>query len=397
MKKLNLENILYFILISVYIFSSYIFGTDKYIRIIHFIILFVLVMIFLRGKITLNNKSSKILKLFLCGYIVLLFMSIFSQIYTNNYSFEYFSRSVSITIDLISVLLISYFSYQRLNKNIENVVFASCVFGFLIMIIVYLKSVGIGEFVNYYLQTEKSGNFLEFHALGYIFGMYFIYYFYVCKNIKRAFLSLFMCLLVWKRIVLLAIIISLIVSIIIDKIYIKTNKKCIPVISIIMILMAYLYIIISYNGNLDIIANEYNINFSHRLYFYDYFKQYYKINIFYFGHSLGFTDKIMETTMAIRQLKISAATGMHNDILRYYIDLGFLGSLVYYSLYFYKLPKLLAKKFSFENALKCLPFILFMYICLFVSNFSRTSLIMFVYFIFIFKVSERTNNDYEKQ
>ena len=396
MKKFNLEDILYFILISVYIFSSYIFGTDKYIRIIHFIILFILVIIFLRGKIATNNRTSKILKLFLYGYLVLLFMSFFSQLYTNNYSLEYFSRSVSITVDLISVLLISYFSYQILNKKIENIVFASCVFGFLIMIIIYLKSVGINEFVNYYLNTEKAGNFLEFHALGYIFGMYFIYYFYICKNIKKALLSLIMCILVWKRIVLLAVVVSLLLSIIIDKIYSKTKKNYISIISIIMILIAYLYIIIDYNGILNIIANRYNIDFSHRLYFYDYFKQYYRISVLYFGHSLGFTDKIMETTMAIRQLKISAATGMHNDILRYYIDLGFLGSLVYYGLYFYKLPKILSKKFNVERAIKCLPFILFMYICLFVSNFSRTSLIMFVYFIFVFKTSERINDNHEK-
>jgi hypothetical protein len=71
------------------------------------------------------------------------------------------------------------------------------------------------------------------------------------------------------------------------------------------------------------------------------FANMYSFSPIYFGKGLGFTSLYLERikmSMRYRNMKVFASI-LHNDILRMYIELGFVGFFLWFSYYFITVPR----------------------------------------------------------
>ena len=215
--------------------------------------------------------------------------------------------------------------------------------------------------------------------------MYFIYFVLFNKNKENALISLIYCILVWKRIVLLTIGITIIVYFILN----SNRKECYRktlICGLILFIVFQVYIVLIKSGQLDKIAEKYNINFMSRLEFYDYFKNNYEYSVFYLGHYLGYTDKVMERSATLKALDLQSATSLHNDILRYYIDLGFIVSAIWFIFFIYNLPKNMFKTYGNKAGVATFIIIMYYFINQMVCNIARSNIFNFIYVCMILVV-----------
>jgi hypothetical protein len=102
------------------------------------------------------------------------------------------------------------------------------------------------------------------------------------------------------------------------------------------------YVMLISSGLLVPFAKRFGIDFSGRMGFYRYMRKFYDWSISFMGNGMGFTEKYMQSTSR----KIGGYSAVHNDILKNYIDLGFVGSLLWVFWFIVVIPRMLLQKFG---------------------------------------------------
>lgn len=382
-KNYNLYLIVYSLFMLFIIGGNQIFSNGMIIYIFEIINIIFMAFSLAKNNQKIDKDTYAFLKKFILLYVLVFIYSAIILILGNEYKLQNLTRALSTTIYGILAIINGVFSYKLFGKESIKYIFYICVIIYTLAIIQYIGKVGLKGFINYYLYSDKLGNELEIHGLGYIFGLYFIYFIFLDKYDKRnSLISLIYCVLVWKRIVLLTI---AIVTLIYILFYFRKRKqyKGIFCLGVAMVLIFNIYIYSIKNGTMEEIANKYNINFMSRLSFYDYFYDRYEYNIFYFGHYLGYTDKVMQQSDVIKALDLGSSTSLHNDILRYYIDLGFFMSLIWFTFFLIKIPKYVWKKYGYIASIKVFAIILYYFINQMVCNIARSNAFNIIYICMI--------------
>lgn len=391
-KNEKIYTIIYILLMFSIIGANQFFLNSQIVYVIEIVNIF-----FISGVLAVHDEkidkdTYKVLKSFLALYIFIFIYSVIILLIGDEYRSENFTRALSTTIYGILAITNGIFSYKFLGKKSIIYIFYICVIIYSISIVQYINEVGIKGFINYYFNSEKLGNKLEIHGYGYIFGLYFIYFVLFNKNKTNALISLIYCILVWKRIVLLTIVITIIVYFILT----SNKKDCYRktlISGLILFMVFQVYIVLIKSGQLDKIAEKYNINFMSRLEFYDYFKNNYEYSIFYSGHYLGYTDKVMEKAATLKALDLQSATSLHNDILRYYIDLGFVVSTIWFIFFLYHLPKNMFKEYGNKAGVATFIIIMYYFVNQMVCNIARSNIFNLIYVCMILVVC----NQYKKE
>lgn len=161
------------------------------------------------------------------------------------------------------------------------------------------------------------------------FGAFAIYYAYKRKWIFCA-LSLLFLYFADKRIASVAVLLALILMLFLW--LFENNEKLVYTIWVAVIggLFAYLYLI--YSGIMEYFCWGFDINTNGRVEMYSRVAETYNFSPFFLGEGLGVVETLMES------YAVSAFSNLHNDILKFYIELGFLGLLIFlisYGIIFY--------------------------------------------------------------
>lgn len=191
------------------------------------------------------------------------------------------------------------------------------------------------------LPESRASQFLETNHISFTLGICYLYSYFQGEKTPAArfsrFLSLIVLFLAGKRIGLFAIVFSLLLGFLVKKR--GLSKKLVITVGICGVVLCLIYLNEIYNNSIISLLNEHNISWSGRDAVFQYFTRRSRFDPGFLGWGQGATSKMLEN-MSYREVgNMVVFRGLHNDILKRYLDWGFLGFIgwAWYNLLF--LPK----------------------------------------------------------
>lgn len=187
------------------------------------------------------------------------------------------------------------------------------------------------------------------------FGIFALYYAYK-KNWKVFIAAILFMLFAEKRIAIVAMAAALLVM---GLMWVfRQSKKLAFIIWGLVSAVAYAYIYLIYSGTLDALCWGANINTNGRVEMYSRMAQEAEFSLGYLGKGLGVVEQLLE------HWNIMTYVNLHNDLLKFYVELGFLGFFIYllsYGIMFYLVEKKFDEsKMSFLLILSVYTMVMFM-------------------------------------
>jgi len=220
-------------------------------------------------------------------------------------------------------------------------------------------------------------------SYAFIFGVYVIYYLYY-KNHKLLIISSLCTLLADKRIVWGAVFVGVAIVVILfrkkynSKNFYKNAKHVIIIIGTITTVCLLLYVYLIRSNFMSDFMLTHGINPMGRLDVWDWFSKYYSFSPTFIGIGLGNVKEYLIT------LGNTFFDRLHNDILMYYIELGFVGSAIYFYLHFYIQIRLLKHRvINYKQVIILITFTIYTFVCYCTDNISIYIHYLFPYYVLI--------------
>lgn len=267
------------------------------------------------------------------------------------------SRMVSQMLQACLTIGFAYAGFRLFGIDSTRIFFRGLVVNNIIGVIWAIAKFGIGQFVmfvsnpfadvwNTWVAGGRISNALELHEVTFTLGLFFISFFYsFYQNRKRREIRKTYCVyliicavllyLGFKRIQFIGLVLMLAIYIVIKR---RNKVRSIQffdgVVWLGTTLFMYVYLEVISTDIIARLAAQYGINFMSRLGWFEKLTQYFSVTPFYFGRGWGTVSLIADM---LKQ-------GVHNDIMRNYIDFGFLGFLAWISYYLAYIPYKLGHK-----------------------------------------------------
>ena len=241
-----------------------------------------------------------------------------------------------------------------------------------------------------------SKNYLELHDLVLSLGCIFVYFIYKInmqnKITKNDFFNILIILLIlglgMKRITILGIIISFIFIKFIKYVSEKNKIKVCKILGVAVSIICYVFVFFILNGEiLYELCAKYNINLMGRNYYYDVIAGYGEFSIKFLGTGRNSVSKILT-----EQYNYLHVGGVHSDILKSYVENGFIvfGLWLWYYLFF--ITKKYAKKYGNTAAILYFSLTLYTFILYFTDNVENYFIYQLFYIIIPITYIIRQNN-----
>lgn len=251
------------------------------------------------------------------------------------------TSALKVILYCISPLLLSVVLYIYYNKDMDYLVNVQ----FLYSALFYLAT-NYKEVFWPIIRAYRSNFFVLFRefrwetSYAFAFGIFAVYYVYR-KKWGMFLAALLLSYIGNKRIVLLAMAVSL--AVMAFSWLFKKNKKLIYVLWGSICTLVYSYLAFIYSGGMTFWSEVFNLNSNGRLKMYDRIMNEFSFSIGYFGKGIGVIENLLE------HWNITTFANLHNDLLKFYIEIGFWGLLIYLLSYFVMLY--LAEKRAGESAM----------------------------------------------
>ena len=208
------------------------------------------------------------------------------------------------------------------------------------------------------------------------FGLFALYYFYK-KQWGTFVVSLLFLFFAEKRIAILAIFAGVLILLLLR--FFRSSKKLAALIWAGVVASVYGYLYLIYSGIMDAFCWGANINTNGRVEMYSRMAGEFEFSPLFFGKGLGIVENLLNFW------KVERFANLHNDLLKFYIELGFLGLFIYLATYFVMFY--MAEKFTSAAKMSCLVAISVYTMILFATdNVSIYSLYLFPLYSIMFAV-----------
>ncbi len=298
-----------------------------------------------RGKIRVKREERTLVLLLVIPAVALFLYSltVFPLASASSFLFDgSFSRAAGLC--LYSVLAVSegYLVYRYFGKKAIEYTFIAVMLSYLTSIVVALLTGGVSEFVQMLTNTSFSGSVLEMHEVAPIAALFAAYYWFCFRTRRISWKSMLLhecvCLLIiilsMKRIVLLTVMLTFLLF---EFLYMRKKQSRVAsyevtVIGLLLVIIAMFFAGMIRTGGLYRFLDLFHINSMARADFWKGIEKTYTFSPFYFGYGNGFVSKWMDHNwMNLGILGLNSSTGIHSDILKFYIDLGFIGAASYFA------------------------------------------------------------------
>ena len=324
----------------------------------------------------LQDKSYFYLKLYAVPVIIIYLWSLILWCFNRPAGFNeaYFSRAssqvLSLMIALVAPISACYFFKRRAIRlsvyaialsTLYNVIRAIKVFGIDIFVS-FLKSAWIVDF-DVTRPTYKISQMLEVHDATLACGFYLIYFlfFYPNENKGR-----------WKHIILLIIAIYIgfkrvafvgvaVVGIVLFVLKTREEyfKKIVNFITVGIFILAFGYIISIKSGLLELASVILKIDFSGRFIVYDIMSDMISLWPTFLGTGYGYLNKYLGDTTSLAS---------HSDVVRMYVELGFIPYVIWLYYNVKKIPERAYNKYGIEVGRIVLATTIYVFVTYFVGN-----------------------------
>lgn len=232
----------------------------------------------------------------------------------------------------VVAFMIAYFSVKKFGKDAPVLIITAGLISYATVFIMYIYYAGF-DGILHFMNNKVNGISLEVHNLTYCLGLFFLFYLLSDKYSKKY--KIRICIILGiaiffgnKRALYFGFTITLIIYYLFHK-FSEKRLTLLKVISVIYIMGAFIYLWLIKSGIFELLLSSFNIDDMSRLKFWNYFRNVYEITPFYWGRGISYTDNIMGMTSTMKEMQVTSATNIHNDILRAYIGWGCLPFLYY--------------------------------------------------------------------
>lgn len=330
-----------------------------------------------RGNFTVKVKYLKELTIYVFPAILMCVSVILSIIINHNFTYAYFSRSASNILCLLAVLLgvfaaltefgvkaIDYSFYGLVGSTIFNVLYTIYLYGIGPVITVIMNVIKVVTF-SYEAGSVYSnvGYSLEVSDATFAYGFFFLFYLLFTEHGKKRARRLLICIiglyLGLKRVEIFAIIFAVIAF----KLLIrndKTNTRNLQrIFMVVTLIVSFLFLyLIKYHTR---VFSFLDIN---RVHLYSRLQALFRFSPLYIGKGFGYVNMWLEDVgSSLYILEVS-----HSEILRMYIELGFIGLIIWIAYYTLILPNYFRKNGNDISAKMILCFSVYIMITYMIDN-----------------------------
>lgn len=384
----------------------------------NYIYLIALIILVARTTITkfVKNDTTKYnIMLFAVGALMIVIETIsliFNREQALLYGFENFKRAGITIISAIVVPIMIFSFFKAAKEQVVNYI----TIGYLInqIVVMIIRTISFGplkafqDITGSFSIKNSTASIFEIHMATYCLGILIIYYLWNIIDSKRKHQSLnkktiallvlllFFFLLGNKRIAILALVIAAIAMFIILKI--RINKKKILAFSAAIIIIIISYIGIIYNGQFYKLNKSAGIDTSGRSLLYRYItdKSDFSINALPWGLD---TVNVMLENVPYQEIHQSyIAVALHNDLLRTYVEFGFIGFVLWLAIIALFIPYIIFKTLSAQTLKMYYVLLIYALILFSTSNAYYLTNIQTLLFLIPMVINEKTReNKDEKQ
>lgn len=345
-KKNNILKIIYIILVyfqiatdrqriyNVTYFSKY------YIGIIIIVILFGYYIVNKGIKILINKKQLYVAELLILPIVCVFLHSMVLNVVNPVIYSGFVSRSFGLVVYGLLAIFQAYIVFVVFKESAVTYTFVGIVFNYLTSILVAFNTNGLKEFVNVLTDSHYSGSVLEMHELSPIAAMFFFYFLFELRfknkskriTIYKEFVCIVIIILSMKRIVILS---SVVVVMIFEFIYFASKRNnnimfSIRVISYSIITTSLLFVYLMKSNILFFVLSLLDVNTMSRIELWQGINTQYEFSFLFLGRGSGYVSKWMDNNWMYLEINgLNETIGLHSDILKTYIELGFIGFFIY--------------------------------------------------------------------
>ncbi len=285
------------------------------------------------------------------------------------------SRYMNANLSAYAPIIASISAVALFKKNAIKYTFISIIFAWIISFSVAILMNG-PSIIPYAINqayfgdtTEINGihkNYLEFHDIVLSLGLVAIYYIFSKKKLTKNDIPLIILFLVitglgMKRIAILGIILALTFIFISRKVTDKKVNLLRVGVGLSIFTVSIIFLGMIFNGTLY--EHTGNVNLMGRNYYYDVIKEYGSFDPSFVGTGRNSVSMIL--TYNHSYLHVG---GVHSDILKMYIENGFVVFIIWLLYYLFILPRIIGKKYDQKTLRLYLAMIIYTFILYFTDN-----------------------------
>lgn len=355
-------------------------------------------------KETYNKKViKKYIYIFLPVIALFTIIELFALINSSvvkTYGFSYWSRAFSYFLDKLCIFINLSCIFLLCKKHTMRCISNTLIVNEVLILAIVIIRCGIWETLKSFLciigilEGNTATKLLEVHELTYCIGLCLIYYMFFSKtkeNKKRIFILIIFFFLGGKRIGFLGIVISGLFALFVYKK--GLTKKGITFFGIIITVICIFYINTLYDGEFVSYMSAKGIDLMGRDVIYNYFTERTNFSLKETGLGISAVSMVLDNLTKSDVGNIYMIRGLHNDILKIYIECGFWGFVVWLLINLVYIPKKIYTKLGKDSATVYFSLIIFAFITYLTDNTEN----YFVFQTILFIIPLVINNAIEER
>lgn len=384
------------------------YNSKYYIGILLTIVFFCLFIINKSYWLQVEKKMSYLAVLLV---IPVAFSYIYSDILIVLFPIEYAGlprRTFGLLVYGLLAIIQAYFTFCIFRKKAVDYTFVAISLNYLTSIIVALKKDGLKQFVSLISDSHYVGSVLEMHEVAPIISLFVFYFWHqyrIEKGLKNKMIikEMICCIIIllsMKRIVLLSCAIGLVVYEFLRNMYYRSKVKKIPAldyisgIGILFVIVMLSFVWFVRSGAMYSFLNIFHINSMARAEFWNAIETQYNFSVSYWGHGMGFVSIWMDNNwMNLGIAGLTQSIGIHSDVLKFFIDLGFVGFVFYFGYYLVYLTRKIGKKFGIKSSILYLVIMIIQLLIYFTDNISIYHNYQWIMYLMIYSLVAISQKD----
>ena len=324
----------------------------------------------LNSDIRIRHERKLFIKLFCMPRVIMLLYSCILWLISKT-AVPYISRGVSNTLFQCVAYICGVCIACGEKDDILDITLASSITVFAISYLIGF--VQNGMFFVHALNpfdplAYDYAKYTELHEIAYILGLSILLNLIIEKHtsLKKKnvlfWISIVFFVIAWKRIGIFAVAVTYLYFQIFDRSN-KTNKSIfIKITGIIGTIVCLVFVSLIVSGEFVGLLQSYGIDMMGRDIIYAYFRRFTTFSPTFMGKGVGFVGRQFDYTTSADLYHMASIRALHNDFFKMYIEIGFIGFIIWVVWWLIKLPQIIKKRYGVKKAFICLLFILFAFI-----------------------------------
>lgn len=294
---------------------------------------------------------------------------------------KYFSRCVSNTMQMLFVGLFILSMLVLYEKESVFIMIKAMVVSYLITLYMALYGIGITGILAYITNplTSRYTSWFEMHDLCLSTGLIVIFLLFCNLGDHSKWKTMAIVLIImfmgYKRIGFLACAVACVFGFWVRKRASAAQLAKLWFVAVATLMFCFAYTYICTTDVYSELATRFGIDTASRVRIYANFRRCYDVSFTYLGQGVGFVTKSLTILQQSRSFGVGGITALHNDLLLQYIELGFIGSILWFVYYIFRLPKKLKNRFGYK--IERLYYILL--VCAFITYCSDNTMHYFIF------------------